>query len=46
MYALYGRDLQDPDTMWLIFAALAVISAFLIYFFDRYLKSLKNRASA
>jgi POT family proton-dependent oligopeptide transporter len=46
MYALYGRDLQDPDTMWLIFAALAVISAVLIYFFDRYLKSLKNRASA
>ena len=35
LYAAFGRDMQRPDLMWLIFAILALITAILIYFYDK-----------
>ncbi len=35
MYAAFARDMQRPDLMWLIFAILATVTAFLIYLYDR-----------
>ena len=35
LYAAFARDMQRPDLMWLIFAALALVSALLIYAYDR-----------
>jgi len=35
LYAVYARDMQRPDLMWLIFAILALVTAVLIYLYDR-----------
>ena len=35
LYAAFARDMQRPDIMWLIFAALALVSALLILGYDR-----------
>lgn len=35
LYGAFARDMQRPDLMWLIFAILAVITAFLIYLYDK-----------
>jgi len=44
LYAAFARDMQRPDLMWLIFAALALVSALLIYAYDRLvIKRLKRK---
>ena len=35
LYATFARDMQRPDIMWLIFALLALVSALLIFTYDR-----------
>jgi dipeptide/tripeptide permease len=35
MYAAFARDMQRPDLMWLIFALLALLTAILIYAYDK-----------
>jgi MFS family permease len=35
MYALFARDMQRPDLMWLVFALLALATAIAIYFYDK-----------
>ena len=35
LYAAFARDMQRPDLMWLIFAILAVVTAVLIFFYDK-----------
>ncbi len=35
LYAAFARDMQRPDIMWLIFAVLALVSALLIFGYDR-----------
>jgi len=35
LYAAFARDMQRPDLMWMIFAALALITALAIYLYDR-----------
>jgi dipeptide/tripeptide permease len=35
LYALFARDMQRPDLMWLIFTILAIVTAVLIYFYDK-----------
>ena len=35
LYAAFARDMQRPDIMWLIFALLALVSALLIFGYDR-----------
>jgi dipeptide/tripeptide permease len=35
LYAAFARDMQRPDLMWLIFAILALGTAFLIYLYDK-----------
>ena len=34
-YALFARDMQRPDLMWLTFAVIALITAVLIFIYDR-----------
>ena len=43
MYATFARDLDRPDIMWGIFAGLSVLTAFLIYGFDRMLKKQASK---
>ena len=38
MYAIFARDMNRPDIMWGIFAGLSVLTAILIYAFDKMLK--------
>ncbi|MCO6473220.1 MAG: MFS transporter [Melioribacteraceae bacterium] len=35
LYGAFARDMQRPDIMWLIFAILAAVTAFLIFLYDR-----------
>ena len=35
LYAAFARDMQRPDIMWAIFAALALVTAGLIFLYDR-----------
>ena len=35
LYATFARDMQRPDIMWLIFTLLALVSALLIFTYDR-----------
>jgi len=35
LYAAFARDMQRPDLMWLIFTILAIVTAVLIYFYDK-----------
>jgi dipeptide/tripeptide permease len=35
LYAAFARDMQRPDLMWLIFTILAVITAVLIFLYDK-----------
>ena len=35
LYAAFARDMQRPDIMWMIITALAVLTALLIYLYDR-----------
>jgi POT family proton-dependent oligopeptide transporter len=35
LYAHFGRDMQRPDIMWIIFAALALFSALAVLAYDR-----------
>jgi hypothetical protein len=35
MYGHYGRDLQQPGKMWLIFGAIGIITAFILWLYDR-----------
>jgi dipeptide/tripeptide permease len=41
LYAAFARDMQRPDIMWIIFAVLALVSAGLIYLYDRNIISRK-----
>ena len=34
-YAVFARDMDRPDLMWLIFALIAALTAFLIYMYDK-----------
>jgi dipeptide/tripeptide permease len=36
-YALFARDMQRPDLMWLTFAIIALGTAFLIFLYDRFI---------
>ncbi|MCF8260262.1 MAG: MFS transporter [Melioribacteraceae bacterium] len=43
LYAAFARDLNRPDIMWAIFALLALVTAFLIYQYDkRVIKKIKR----
>lgn len=42
LYAAFARDMQRPDIMWGIFAILALVSALLVWLYDRLILS-KNR---
>jgi dipeptide/tripeptide permease len=42
LYAAFARDMQRPDIMWGIFAVLALVSALLVWLYDRLILS-KNR---
>jgi len=35
LYAIFARDMQRPDIMWGIFALLALVTAVLIFLYDR-----------
>jgi len=35
MYAAFARDMQRPDIMWAVFAVLALLTAVLIFLYDR-----------
>ncbi len=35
LYAAFARDMQRPDIMWIIFTVLALLTALLIYLYDR-----------
>jgi len=35
LYAAFARDMQRPDLMWIIFTILALVTALLIYLYDR-----------
>ncbi|MGD8779324.1 MAG: MFS transporter [Ignavibacteria bacterium] len=35
MYGLFARDMQRPDLMWAVFAAIGVLTSVLIYFYDK-----------
>ncbi|UCG52675.1 MAG: MFS transporter [Candidatus Latescibacterota bacterium] len=35
MYGHYGRDVRDPDTMWLIFGAIGIVTAGILWLYDR-----------
>ncbi len=35
LYAAFARDMQRPDLMWLTFAIIALVSAMLIFLYDR-----------
>ncbi len=41
-YAAFARDMNRPDLMWLVFAILAVVTAFLILAYDKMV--IKKRA--
>jgi MFS family permease len=36
MYGHYGRDVKDPDTMWLIFGAIGIFTAGILWLYDRF----------
>lgn len=36
-YALFARDMQRPDLMWLTFAIIALTTAILVYLYDRFI---------
>ncbi|MGD9489350.1 MAG: MFS transporter [Calditrichaceae bacterium] len=43
LYAAFARDMQRPDIMWLIFALIALGTAFLIFLYDRLvIKKIKS----
>ncbi|WKZ68095.1 MAG: MFS transporter [Melioribacteraceae bacterium] len=42
MYAAFARDMQRPDIMWAIFAALAALTALLVFLYDKFVIRRKN----
>jgi dipeptide/tripeptide permease len=46
LYAAFARDMNRPDIMWLIFALLALLTALLVYLYDRLVikKAAKSKA--
>jgi dipeptide/tripeptide permease len=36
LYAAFARDMQRPDIMWAIFAALAALTALLVFLYDKF----------
>lgn len=36
MYAAFARDMQRPDIMWAIFAVISLLTALLIYLYDKF----------
>jgi dipeptide/tripeptide permease len=36
LYGHYGRDVRDPDTMWLIFGGIGITSAAALILYDRF----------
>jgi POT family proton-dependent oligopeptide transporter len=38
MYALFARDMQRPDLMWVIFALISLLTGVAIYIFNWYLR--------
>ncbi len=42
MYATFGRDMQRPDIMWAIFAALSLLTAGLIFAYDKFVIKKKE----
>ncbi len=41
-YALFARDMQRPDLMWLTFALIALGTAILVFLYDRFILRRKN----
>lgn len=43
LYAVFARDMQRPDIMWAIFAILAIVTAGLIWLYDRFVIKRKKK---
>jgi POT family proton-dependent oligopeptide transporter len=42
-YAIFARDMQRPDLMWLTFALIALVTAILVYLYDKFIiKRIKH----
>jgi proton-dependent oligopeptide transporter, POT family len=47
LYATFARDMQRPDIMWFIIAAIAALTAGLIFLYDRLvIKKIRNQGVA
>ncbi len=42
LYALFARDMQRPDLMWLTFALIALGTALLVFLYDRFILRKKD----
>jgi hypothetical protein len=34
-YAIFARDMNRPDIMWLLFGGISILTAVLVYAYDR-----------
>lgn len=41
-YAIFARDMQRPDLMWLTFALIALVTALLVFLYDRFILRRKS----
>jgi len=41
-YALFARDMQRPDLMWIAFALIALVTAILVFLYDKFILRKSN----
>ncbi len=46
LYGAFARDMQRPDLMWLVFALIGLLTAVLIFFYDKFVIKKKVNSEA